>query len=1248
MELYQLLSVATVLGHVMAQLAYDCPDGWYSNNGFCYRFQSDLPAKYDDARASCNLNGAGVLSVDNLEEHSYISQWMQKNDPFQQQWYTSGVRVDTSNTNINLTSSGFSWESTGHVVENFLMPLFIAPPDPKLLKGVIIYTYGALGPGWLFVDGSIPRPYICKIATKEAYRIVQTNRGYDYGIEDADMENLEFGPYFIQQPNSVVVVSLTEPLTIECIAQGNPPPVYKWYRGANYNQEVNENLDPRYSITNGKLTIVPLNDIKDTNTYRCSAENKFGTIVSNSVDISFGYLGEFNNVQDAGTRGKAFEGATVECSKINYKPAIVYTWIKNGLQFVRPEFQTYIFISRNGKLYFSEITQTDEGTYTCIVSLAGVNQFTVGSSQPPSRNSLPIPLIVDAQTPQANWGPIIQNDFISVFPSTPLAGQDVRLECFAYGSSTSPFTYTWAREDKPMSENAMIMDSNRVLVIPQAQLEDSGVYRCTVSRGASASDTKTFKLTLGARPYFISQLQNQHADIDSQLTWICNARGSPTPVYSWYKNGIQIDSDVNKRLRIQQNVLTISQLDPDLHNGMYQCGATNSHGVSITAAQLRVLAFRPNLRKFPPPQTLTAPKDGNVTIRCQPEGSPFPKIEWSKDKSPITSDGSKYTIFGNGNLLITYLTTGDRGVYTCTATNTYGQVNASTTLDIAGGAAITMAPSDITVVVNQTAFLVCEASFPANIDIMYEWTFNGFPLFLEEVYYRQVQDTTAGGNGLYVVNAQFRHEGKYTCTVRTPFNYESRSAYLTIKGPPKQPAGVHTMPDSTTSNSTIVAWTQGFGSGGTISVHIIQASNEYEPEWIELNTLTVAETFRQNDLLENKHSAVVEGLNPGTGYKLRIIAQNEYGRGEPSDPSPIIQTRSAAPAVAPRNLRGGGGSVGDLTIVWDPLHRSEYGAKTVRYKIYWRPQQTDSLYGGLWRVEIVTDPLQDHLVKLVGVENYFLPYDVMIQAFNEMGFGPNSSVAEVFSADGIPIAIPMNVNTLTINVSAIQVWWDPIPDDRENARGTILGYQINYWNEEEDPAIYTQSIRYYGNVGEGKVIGLPNDINAVVDVQMYNRAGLGPRSNTYIMETSSFPPLNYPEEVRVSSAGANSVHVWYRGLTITYLEEDITGYYIYIWTATENPRSARIVEVPIRTFEWTVRNITNDRIYALRVAGNGKGGTGKKSPTMYFTLEGQILVDSSFAQTIDVYLSPAVQLQPSRTILLLLFTLICILCSLLE
>ena len=33
-----------------------------------------------------------------------------------------------------------------------------------------------------------------------------------------------------------------------------------------------------------------------------------------------------------------------------------YQWLKDQFQFIRTDMQTYIFISNNGKIYFSEVT----------------------------------------------------------------------------------------------------------------------------------------------------------------------------------------------------------------------------------------------------------------------------------------------------------------------------------------------------------------------------------------------------------------------------------------------------------------------------------------------------------------------------------------------------------------------------------------------------------------------------------------------------------------------------------------------------------------------------------------------------------------------------------------------------------------------------------------------------------------------------------------------------------------------------
>ena len=48
-----------------------------------------------------------------------------------------------------------------------------------------------------------------------------------------------------------------------------------------------------------------------------------------------------------------------------------------------------------------------------------------------------------------------------------------------------------------MPASAVMEDSNRVLIIRNAQLEDSGVYTCSVERSTTARDSRSIHLSLG-------------------------------------------------------------------------------------------------------------------------------------------------------------------------------------------------------------------------------------------------------------------------------------------------------------------------------------------------------------------------------------------------------------------------------------------------------------------------------------------------------------------------------------------------------------------------------------------------------------------------------------------------------------------------------------------------------------------------------------------------------------------------------
>ena len=131
-----------------------------------------------------------------------------------------------------------------------------------------------------------------------------------------------------------------------------------------------------------------------------------------------------------------------------------------------------MFVSHDGNLYFSSLEKIDRANYSCNV------QSVISST---GRTGPFFPLIVDPASSGQKL--LFPNNFPKAFPEAPLAGDDVRLECMAYGYPVP--SYNWSRSGVTdrLPENAYTTNHNRVLIIPKVHVEDMGDYLCTVSSG---------------------------------------------------------------------------------------------------------------------------------------------------------------------------------------------------------------------------------------------------------------------------------------------------------------------------------------------------------------------------------------------------------------------------------------------------------------------------------------------------------------------------------------------------------------------------------------------------------------------------------------------------------------------------------------------------------------------------------------------------------------------------------------------
>ncbi|XP_064610241.1 contactin-like isoform X2 [Liolophura sinensis] len=1189
-------------GNIVA--SQECPLDWESFGQSCYRFVFHPVKSFDEAKTACQMHSSALVSVDFPGEHGFISQWLTRTDTRKNNWYTSGEED-------SLNPGDFWWSGTGKAVDKLAMP-WISQSELEGKGRAVVYKFNGVVYGWGRAKPANEFPYICEIARSESHRIFQSRRNFFFGTDVEDINQLEKGPHFIEEPKDKIIIGSPDRTYVECVATGNPQPVYTWRKltGSQYTP-IPTNTG-RYAVTNGRFNIAFPKEETEAGEYQCVAENKFGTVLSSPVQLSFGYLRQFINVQRDAVRVLAFQGAAIECGSPESKPGLVYQWYKDSARnFLRPSLQKYLFISYNGKLYFSEATRVDQGNYYCVVQLRTTENTEIRQQAAPSGTSLPIPLEVTA-SPPLEWGPQIQDDFVAVFPKSPLRGQRVRLECFAYG--TDPLFYSWSRIDGYLPSKAQLEDHNRVLIIPDAQLEDSGQYNCHVSRRQSATDDQAVDLKIVAVPYFTLPLGNQHADKGSQLTWRCEAKAVPEPAYTWYKNGEKIQS-IPGQLEVNRNVLVIKALDPLQHSGMYQCSASNIYGTVYSSGQLRVMTFKPSFRRNPLQANTEAAINGNVTIRCRPEASPYPDFKWAKNGGELGliagSETGRVRLDISGDLLITGVQPGDAGRYTCTATNTEGSASSFSQLRVAEGTRIFRSPDSTSTVVNSTAFLYCQASHSRDLDLVYMWFFNGRRIDLKNNPYFGAGNAENPG-GIYIRNAQLIHMGEYECLAQTPLDKATARAFLTVEGPPPEMAGVYVDRLSITSYSMRVKWTVTGDNDLPITAFIIEALTKYNTSWqLVAKDISFGETLNEND---DKSSFVVYGLKPNVGYSFRVLAVNNIGISAPSQPSDEYYTPGAPPNVAPQMVGGGGGSVGLLTMTWEPLPPIDAHGAEIGYVVYWRrpgPSLT-------WDKATVFGNVGKYVTH-VGLDNFYLEYELKVQARNEYGSGPNSSVEIIFSAEGIPVGMLAGFDLSSVNGTAMDVSWDPLEETRESIKGKVLGYWINYWIEpslndmDEDSEIIMQYKPVYGQVGETTVIGLEPGTYYMFTIQVFNSAGLGPISEDEFDETDGLAPLRYPMEVHVYSHSSDTVYVTFRGITTSIDEEPLRGYMLRYWVYGNTIESAIDVDLEMETSGY-ISGLEKNKMYEMRALGYSAGGFGKQSPTTLFTLGGQVVLDSTVTE----------------------------------
>ncbi|CAH0714275.1 unnamed protein product, partial [Brenthis ino] len=269
--------------------------------------------------------------------------------------------------------------------------------------------------------------------------------------------------------------------------------------------------------------------------------------------------------------------------------------------------------------------------------------------------------------------------------------------------------------------------------------------------------------------------------------------GQDIPIYIWYES-YPTHSGEGYEGRV-------SRVAPDSPYGAASLNLTNIRESDQGWYECKVVFLNrsPNQHKngtwfhldvHAPPRFSITPEDiiyvnlgDAIILNCQAEGTPTPEILWFKDANPVEPSGT-VGIFNDGTeLRISNIRHEDIGDYTCIARNGEGQVSHTARVIIAGGAVITMPPTNQTKLEGEKVQFSCEAkALPGNVTV--KWFREGAPV--AEVAALETRVTIRRDGALVINPVAADDSGQYLCEVSNGIgDPQSASAYLNVEYPAK-------------------------------------------------------------------------------------------------------------------------------------------------------------------------------------------------------------------------------------------------------------------------------------------------------------------------------------------------------------------------------------------------------------------------------------------------------------------------------
>ncbi|XP_070802998.1 neuronal cell adhesion molecule isoform X10 [Pituophis catenifer annectens] len=819
--------------------------------------------------------------------------------------------------------------------------------------------------------------------------------------------------------------------------------------------------------------------------YQCTARNVLGAAISNNIVIRASRSPLWTKEKLVPVRVIEGQYAILPCRPpVGLPPPIIF-WMDNSFQKL-PQ-NNRVSQSLNGDLYFSNIIQEDSREdYICYARFNHTQ--TIQQKQPISLKVQPVRFYSERQptllTPPGNSSSKIE-----------LRGKTLMLECIAEGLPTP--LIRWNKEGGDLPVNRTFFENfHKTLKIIDVSQADSGKYKCMATNHLGSA-YHVITVSVKAAPYWIREPSNLVLSPGEDGSLICRTNGNPKPSINWLANGIPVEiapEDSSRKVDGDTIIFTNVQ---ERSSAVYQCNASNEYGYLLANAFVNILAEPPRILT-PYNKLYQVIENKPALLDCAFFGSPMPEAEWFQGMKSSILQGKQYVFHKNGTLEILKVQKDSSGTYTCIARNKLGKAQNNVQLEIKEPTLIIKQPEYKVVQRMEQVFFECVIKYDATLIPTVIWLKENDELPDDGRF-------IVGKYSLTIMNVTDKDGGEYTCLANTTLDSVSANAVLTVVDHPDPPYDLE-LTDHL-ERSAQLTWIPGNENNSPITRYIIEYEDALHEPGIWHYQMEVPSVF----------TTVKLKLSPYVNYSFRVIALNEIGRSQPSESSEKYFTKPAKPDDNPINVHGIGTEPNNLVITWKPLTDFQSNGPGLQYKVSW--QQNDG--EDEWTSVTVANVSK----YIVADTPTFVPYEIKVQALNDLGPAPDPLTIIGHSGEDLPMIAPGNLQVQVVNSTIVKVQWDPVP--LKFVRGHLQGYKIYYWKVKHLSGKIKQHVEkrmltFSGNRTHGMVPGLEPFSSYKLNVRVFNGKGEGPASQDETFKTPEGVP-SAPSFLKITNQNLDSL-----------------------------------------------------------------------------------------------------------------------------